>query len=120
MLRAGPGCAVDGSVHPTGRIPSLQEAGGWFDHALVDQRWTIVTNREVLHGHVVDVVFLADLSAGALAKVDIMECADVRMIQARDGSGFTLETLPSLGVAGNLRGSTLTATVRSRRVSLAL
>ena len=66
---------------------------------------------EVLHDEVVDAVLLTH----------IMERADMRVIQRRDGAGFALEAFAE--TAGRRRrasGRTLIATVRSRRVSRAL
>ena len=35
---------------------------------------------------------------------DVVQCANVRMIEAGDGAGFTLETLPQIGAPRHLRG----------------
>ena len=59
---------------------------------------------EVLHHDVVDVILAADLSAVALAKVDVVEGADVRMIQARNGARLLLEALAELGMLRKMLG----------------
>jgi hypothetical protein len=48
---------------------------------------------QILHHEVADAVLLSD----------IMEGADVGMVQRRDGSGFAVETLPGVGILGKLR-----------------
>jgi len=50
---------------------------------------------------------------------DIIERANVRMIQAGDNFRFLLEALPQRRITGKMEGRILTATVRSRRVSRA-
>ena len=52
---------------------------------------------DVLHDEVVDTVLLAD----------VIECANVRMVQARDRAGFTLEALTELDVIGEVLGKHL-------------
>ena len=51
---------------------------------------------------------------------DVVQRADVRVIELRDRAGFALEALAELRVAANASGRTLMATVRSSRVSRAL
>jgi len=48
---------------------------------------------------------------------DVVQRADVRVIEARDGARFALQPLAQLGVVGDVSGSTLSATMRSSRVS---
>ena len=62
---------------------------------------------DVLQNHVVEVPLVADLSAGALAKVDVMERADVRVVQAGDGTGFPLKSFFEPGVIGKVRRENL-------------
>ena len=50
---------------------------------------------------------------------NVMEHADVGMIEGGDRLGFPIETLAELGSAANAEGRTLMATVRSSRVSRA-
>ena len=65
---------------------------------------------EILHHQELDAVLLAD----------VVERADVRMVEPRDGARLALEPLPAVGLCGRSRGgSTLIATVRPRRVSRA-
>ena len=54
----------------------------------------------------------------AILLTDVVQRADVRMVQARDSSCFTFEPLLVRGVVGKLREN-LDATVRSSRVSRA-
>src|SRR5262245_61772756 len=49
---------------------------------------------EILHHQVVDAVLLAD----------VIERADIRMIQRRDRASFPLETLPKFRIAGEMLG----------------
>jgi hypothetical protein len=51
---------------------------------------------------------------------DIVQYADVRMVQARDSAGLAFEALAKLWIAGQMAGGTLIATLRSSRVSRAL
>lgn len=52
---------------------------------------------------------------------DVIQRADVRLVQDGDGLGLTLEALSAFRVGGQLSaGNTLIATVRSRRVSVTL
>ena len=62
---------------------------------------------------------LHDQKVRAAVGADVMERADVGMIQARDGFRFALEALAAGRVAGSSADRTLMATVRSRRVSRA-
>ena len=55
----------------------------------------------------------------AVLMPDVIEGADVRMIQAGNRSSFTLEPFSQFGTISKMRGRTLMATIRSRRVSLA-
>ena len=64
---------------------------------------------QILHDEEIDAVLLPD----------VMERADVRVGQRGYGAGLALETLPGGRVVGQVRGRTLIATVRSRRVSRA-
>ena len=48
---------------------------------------------QILHDQEVDPVLLAD----------VMERADVRMVQARDRLGFPLEPLAEIGIVGHMR-----------------
>ena len=65
---------------------------------------------QVLHHQEVDAVLVAD----------VVQRADVRMVQRGDGLRFALEALLHLGVLRKCGGSTLMATVRFSRVSVAL
>ena len=65
---------------------------------------------DVLHDDEIDTVLLAD----------IVERADVRVIELRDRLGLTLEACLALWALGEVLGRTLMATVRSSRVSVAL
>ena len=51
---------------------------------------------------------------------NVVKRADVRMIQRSNGTRFALESLSQVGPVGKMRVKTLIATMRSRRVSLAL
>ena len=64
---------------------------------------------EVLHHQVVDPVLLAD----------VVERADVGMVEGGDGARLALEPRAAVGVLARCAGSTLMATVRSSRVSRA-
>ncbi len=55
---------------------------------------------DALHHHEIDVHVVADLSAGALAKVDVVQGADVRVVQTRDRPRFLLEALTQSLVFG--------------------
>ena len=64
---------------------------------------------EVLHHEVVEPVM----------GTDVMEGADMRMVQARDEPGFPLEALAAFRVVREMLGNTLMATSRRSRVSSA-
>jgi hypothetical protein len=53
----------------------------------------------------------------AVLAADVVKSADVRMLEPGNGAGFALESLFSIGICA---GRIFSATVRSRRVSLAL
>ena len=57
---------------------------------------------------------------GAVLVADVVQRADVRMIELRDRARFAVEALAELRIGGETSGRTLMATVRSRRVSRAL
>ena len=65
---------------------------------------------DVLHDEVVHAVLLAY----------IMERANMQVVELGDGLGLALEACLALGAIGEQLGKDLTATVLSRRVSLAL
>jgi hypothetical protein len=44
---------------------------------------------------------------GAVLVPDVVECADVRMVERCDGSGFTLEPLTASGIGSNVRRENL-------------
>ena len=54
------------------------------------------------------------------ALADVVDAADVRMVEGRDGARLALEARPQLGIVSNLTRRILIATVRSSRVSRAL
>ena len=62
---------------------------------------------------------LHDEVMDAVLHPDVVERADVRMIQAGDNPGFALEALERSGSSDRCPGSVLIATVRFRRVSTA-
>ena len=62
---------------------------------------------------------LHDQVVGAVLVSDVVERADVGMIQRRDGPRFAVEALLGLRVFDRWEGRILIATVRSRRVSRA-
>ena len=64
---------------------------------------------EELHDQVGDAVLLAE----------VVQDADVRMVQRADDAGFAIEALAELRVGGELRRQDLDRDVRSRRVSTA-
>ena len=64
---------------------------------------------DVLHHQVVDAVLVAD----------IVQDADVRVVQRRNAARFALEPLAATRIGRKAGGSTLMATVRSSRVSRA-
>ena len=47
-----------------------------------------------------------------VARADVVDLADVRMVETGDGARFTLEAALPVGVGGELGGSTLIATSR--------
>ena len=57
---------------------------------------------------------------GAVLLADVVERADVRMVELGDGARFALEALAELRIGREAAGRILIATVRSRRVSRAL
>lgn len=57
-----------------------------------------------------------DQEVDAILTSDVIECADVRMIQPGDRASFVLEAHACLRIVGHVRGQTLSATVRSSRV----
>ncbi len=78
------------------------ESVGDFDPALqslVERQCTLLQSVgegvpfDVLHDHEVDAVLAAD----------VVKSADVGVIQAGDGTGFSLESLPDFGMAGYVR-----------------
>jgi hypothetical protein len=64
---------------------------------------------EILHHEEVGVVLLTD----------VVERADVRMIQARDGARLALEPLAELAISCEVIGEDFDRDLRSRRVSAA-
>jgi hypothetical protein len=62
---------------------------------------------------------LHDEKANAFGIPNVVQRADVRMIERRDAFGLALEALARIGVLGDLRRENLIATVRSSRVSRA-
>ena len=56
----------------------------------------------------------------AVGFADVVDAADVRMVQRGDRPRLALEPGAQIGIAGDSLGRTLIATVRSRRVSRAL
>ena len=63
---------------------------------------------------------LHDEVVRAILFADVVKRTNVGMIQAADSLGFTLKAFPALGVASGCSGRTLIATVRPKRVSVAL
>ena len=59
-------------------------------------------------------------STRARGLADVVQVADVRMIERGDRAGFAFEARPAIGIADKLFRRTLMATVRSSRVSRAL
>jgi len=51
---------------------------------------------------------------------DVIQGADVGMVEAGDGTSLAFESLPQIRIAGQFRGQDLDCTVRLRRVSRAL
>ena len=70
---------------------------------LIERKCTFLQSRrerlplQVLHDEVVDAILLAD----------IVECADVWMIQRRDGTSFPLESLAQIRIGRDMRGQNL-------------
>ena len=60
---------------------------------------------------------LRDEKRGARFLADIEQRADVRMGESRDGARFAVKAFAELRSAASASGSTLIATVRSRRLS---
>ena len=50
---------------------------------------------------------LHDQEVGAVLRADVVEMADVRMIQRGNGAGFALETLLEFGIGGEMSGENL-------------
>jgi hypothetical protein len=58
--------------------------------------------------------------ARAVVSADVVQRADVRVGELRDGAGFAIEPIAELRIRGEVALRTLIATVRSSRVSVAL
>ena len=50
---------------------------------------------------------LHDQEVGTVLRADVVEMADVRMIQRGNGAGFALETLLKFGIVGEMSGENL-------------
>ena len=63
---------------------------------------------------------LHDDEVRAMLEPDIVDGADVGMMQRRDGFRFALEAREGLGIDARATGKTLTAMMRSRRTAGAI
>ncbi len=61
-----------------------------------------------------------DEVVSALDAADVVDAADVGMVERSDGASLALEALPQFWIVATCSGRTLMATVRSSRVSRAL
>ena len=63
---------------------------------------------------------LHDQVVGPVLTADVMDSADMGMVQTRDAARFALEALAQIGAVRQVARKILMATMRSRRVSRAL
>lgn len=82
-----------GAVEGVGDLPGVFESLGERKRALL-QAAEEAFAFQVLHHHVIDVTFAAN----------VVEDADVRVLERRDGAGFAFEALEDVLAPGDVRG----------------